>query len=103
MVAAVQLNEQLKDKKHRQVALGKNLVVTRASNKGGVCLTIPVNLSSFDFKEVVNITFVSCHLASDKAGVSKVDKRNKNAAEIIRELSLGKTVFTPLIPDYNLL
>ncbi len=42
------------------------------------------------FVENVYLTFISCHLASDKKGVSKVDKRNKDGYEIVHDLAPGK-------------
>ena len=63
----------------KHVALGKNLVVTRAGNKGGVRVRCPLNLESVGLDGSSQIDFICCHLASDANGESKLDKRNKNA------------------------
>ena len=65
----------------KNVALGKNLVVTRASNKGGVRVRCPLNFAAIVMEGVraSNIDFIFCHLASDQHGQSKLEKRNKNA------------------------
>ena len=65
----------------KNVALGKNLVVTRASNKGGVRVRCPLDLRVLNMKDAIQtqIDFICCHLASDQKGVSKIEKRNKNA------------------------
>ena len=54
----------------KNVALGKNLVVTRASNKGGVRVRCPLNFAALGMEGV---------RASDQHGQSKLEKRNKNA------------------------
>ena len=89
LVSVADLVDQLKDKRNQQVALGKNLGVARASNKGGVSINMPLNLQKLGYAENSCLTFISCHLTSDASGVSKVDKRNQDASEMIRELSLG--------------
>ncbi len=89
IVPSAILAEQLRDHKHHQIALGKNLGVVRASNKGGVSLTVPLRLERLGMDVNTNVTFISCHLASDKNGVSKAEKRNADAMEIIKELALG--------------
>ncbi len=101
VVPSYDLEEQIKDKKHHQIALGKNLGVTRASNKGGVSITIPITLEKLGFTENAYLTFISCHLASDKKGVSKVEKRNKDALEIIKELSLDSKDYVIVMGDLN--
>ena len=65
----------------KNVALGKNLVVTRASNKGGVRVRCPLDLRVLNMKDAIQtqIDFICCHLASDQKGVSKIETRNKNA------------------------
>ena len=65
----------------KNVALGKNLVVTRASNKGGVRVRCPLNFAALGMEGVraSNIDFICCHLASDQHGQSKLEQRNKNA------------------------
>ena len=63
----------------KNVALGKNLVVTRAGNKGGVRVRCPLNLECIGLEGMSQIDFICCHLASDLNGESKLDKRNKNA------------------------
>lgn len=55
----------------KSVAMGVNLVVTRATNKGAVLISLPMRLPQKDGSlgpEVV-FHFVTCHLASDKGGV----------------------------------
>ena len=68
----------------KNVALGKNLVVTRASNKGGVRVRCPLDLRVFNMKNAIQtqVDFICCHLASDQKGVSKIAKRNKNAVYV---------------------
>ena len=98
----------------KNVALGKNLVVTRASNKvylsletvliwqGGVRIRIPLDFTAFDLPAEYNtkIDVICCHLAADSKGVSKLEKRSKNAryvtilstisSELIDALVIGK-------------
>lgn len=67
--------------RHSEAALGMNLVVTRASNKGGACIQFPVH---FDFLRLpgdpnTKFGFISTHLPSDSKGKSKWDKRDKTA------------------------
>ena len=65
----------------KNVALGKNLVVTRASNKGGVRVRCPLELGALGIQPAMStqVDFICCHLASDQKGVTKIAKRNKNA------------------------
>lgn len=65
----------------KNIALGKNLMVTRAANKGGVRVRIPFNLSILNPNLPIKscIDFVCCHLAADQSGESKLEKRNKDA------------------------
>lgn len=65
----------------KNVALGKNLVVTRASNKGGVRVRCPIDLTAWGDVPTLqtHLDFICCHLASDQHGESKLAKRNKNA------------------------
>lgn len=65
----------------KNVALGKNLVVTRASNKGGVRVRCPLDLTAWEGVPDLHtqVDFICCHLASDQHGESKLAKRNKNA------------------------
>lgn len=69
----------------KNVALGKNLVVTRASNKGGVRVRCPLDLRVFNMPGAIQtqVDFICCHLASDQKGVSKIQKRNKNAVQVL--------------------
>ena len=66
---------------NKNIALGKNLVVTRASNKGGVRVRIPIDLSCLNSNLTLksSIDFICCHLAADISGESKIEKRNKDA------------------------
>ena len=54
----------------KSVAMGVNLVVTRATNKGAVLISLPMRLPQADgsLGPVVVFHFVTCHLASDKGG-----------------------------------
>ena len=65
----------------KNIALGKNLVVTRASNKGGVRVRLPIDLTLLNHNLVLqsSIDFICCHLAADISGASKLEKRNKDA------------------------
>lgn len=69
----------------KNIALGKNMVVTRASNKGGVRVRLPLDLSviNHNFSLQTSLDFVCCHLAADTNGESKVEKRNQNAQFIL--------------------
>jgi hypothetical protein len=58
-----------------QVKQGVNLMVTRASNKGGVGL--PCRF--FD----QSLAFVTCHLASDQHGKTRLHKRIEDARQLI--------------------
>ena len=65
----------------KNIALGKNLVVTRASNKGGVRVRLGIDLGNLSNNLVLksSIDFICCHLAADISGESKIEKRNKDA------------------------
>ncbi len=63
----------------KTIALGKNLVVTRASNKGGVRVRCPLDLDVLGLGERTSIDFLCCHLAADQQGESQLEKRNQNA------------------------
>lgn len=65
----------------KSLALGANLVITRAGNKGGVSIRCPLNVQSWNASLPANthIDFICCHLASDQSGVSKLEKRNADA------------------------
>ena len=65
----------------KNIALGKNLMVTRADNKGGVRVRIPFNLAILNpnLPVVSSVDFICCHLAADQNGESKLEKRNKDA------------------------
>ena len=65
----------------KNIALGKNLVITRASNKGGVRVRLPLRLSLLNPNLLLNtsVDFICCHLAADISGQSKLDKRNRDA------------------------
>jgi len=54
----------------KSVAMGVNLVVTRATNKGAVLISLPLRLPQADgaLGPVTLFHFVTCHLASDKGG-----------------------------------
>jgi hypothetical protein len=66
--------------KKAEVTRGKNLGVMRAANKGAV--GVPCRLGSS------TLAFVTCHLASDSKGKSKLGNRNTDAQEILQSLSL---------------
>ena len=63
------------------IALGKNLLVTRVSNKGGTSLHMALNTSvlSPDAPIETALSFVGCHLTADQNGESKLDRRNRDA------------------------
>jgi hypothetical protein len=67
---------------HQRVSCGKSLVIGRASNKGAVGIAFRYHDTSF--------AFVTCHLASDSKGKSKVARRNMDAADILQELHLSE-------------
>ena len=56
---------------------------------------------SAGFPEDTNVTFISCHLASDKDGKSKVEKRNKDSNDVVEELGLDHTHHVVLAGDLN--
>ena len=66
------------------VALGANLVITRAGNKGGVCVRCPIDLTAWNsaLSLQTHIDFICCHLAADQSGASKLEKRNEDAAQM---------------------
>jgi len=64
------------------MATGRNLLVAKAQNKGGVGLPLQIHDTS--------IGFVTCHLPSDSKGQSKLSKRNKSAHTILKELILAE-------------
>ena len=72
------------------VLLGRNLLLTRAPNKGAVAIALPVRLP--DASGALSIpsafVFISCHLTSDSSGDSRLDARNRNAHEILSQLGL---------------
>jgi hypothetical protein len=72
------------------VALGVNLVVTRVSNKGAVAIALPLRLPDPDgaLSVPASLVFISCHLASDNKGNSRIGERLKNAREVIEALGL---------------
>ena len=96
----------------RDIALGRSLLVTRAANKGAAAIIIPLALprtgvlvasggpspaikrlakpapGSSSQRVISCLVFVSCHLASDSKGKSKLDKRNKDAQEMLQGLGL---------------
>lgn len=65
----------------KSLALGANLVITRAGNKGGVYIRCPLNLHSWNesLSADTHVDFICCHLAADQSGVSKLEKRNADA------------------------
>ena len=86
----------------KNVALGKNLVVTRASNKGGVRVRCPLELGvlGLDPARSTQIDFICCHLASDQKGQTKIAKRNKNAVyDSIRVLMISELVQALVLDD----
>jgi hypothetical protein len=62
------------------LATGRDFVIAKAQNKGGVGLPLQIHDTS--------IGFVTCHLPSDSKGVSKLSKRNKSAHSILKNLNL---------------
>jgi CRP-like cAMP-binding protein len=76
--------------KKQEVKRGANLGVTRASNKGAVCISIPMTLTSIGAvpESDTVLTFISCHLSADKHGNNNVMKRHKDANEILKDIGL---------------
>ena len=79
------------------VALGRNLYLTRAANKGAVAISLPIRLPDNTGALTVTsaLVFLSCHLTSDSKGKNKVDKRNRDARKMLD--SLGLTLTTTAI------
>ena len=75
------------------VALGKNLVITRAANKGAVAVALPIRLPDGTGALSVPsaLIFVSCHLTSDASGKTKLKARNRNAHSMLQQLGLALT------------
>ena len=75
----------------REVRLGRNLVVTRAANKGAVAVILPLRVpdSSGQLTRLSSLVFVGCHLASDSKGASKLPARNADAAATLAALGVG--------------
>jgi len=75
----------------REVRLGRNLVVTRAGNKGAVAVVLPLRLPDAYgmLTRLSSFTFVACHLASDSKGASKLASRNGDAAAMLAGLQIG--------------
>lgn len=73
------------------VALGKNLVITRAANKGAVAVALPIRLPDGTGALSVPsaLVFVSCHLTSDASGKTKLKARNRNAVSMLQQLGLS--------------
>ena len=63
------------------VALGKNLLITRVSNKGAVSfhLDLHVNALCPSLSSPLPLRFICCHLAADTNSESKLDRRNHDA------------------------
>ena len=85
----------------KNVALGKNLVVTRASNKGGVRVRLPLNFAAIGMEGATRsqIDFICCHLASDQHGQSKLEKRNKIAVCVRGEEMTSSELVQSLVLD----
>ncbi|RYG42018.1 hypothetical protein EON68_02385, partial [archaeon] len=73
------------------VPLGMNLFVTRASNKGAVAISIPLRLPDAQGALTVSssLVFVSCHLAADHKGSSRLPDRVKQFKYVSSVLNLG--------------
>ncbi|KAI9914936.1 hypothetical protein PsorP6_008298 [Peronosclerospora sorghi] len=65
----------------QEVNVGKSLVLGRASNKGAVGFAFRYYDTSF--------AFVACHFASDPKGKSNVQRRNRDARQILQKLHLN--------------
>ncbi|KNB43711.1 endonuclease exonuclease phosphatase [Blastocystis sp. subtype 4] len=87
----------------KTIALGKNLVVTRASNKGGVRVRCPLDLDVLGLGERTSIDFLCCHLAADQQGESQLEKRNQNAFELVQALVYDgeSTGYVFIMGDFN--
>lgn len=66
-------------KEHEAAKRGKDLLLTRASNKGAVGL-------SFQFYNT-SIAFVTGHFCSDKKGANRIENRIQDGQEIIKTLN----------------
>jgi hypothetical protein len=73
------------------VALGRNLVVTRASNKGACGIALPIRLPGPNGHLTVasSLVFISCHLQNDVKGASRLSERNKNAKDLLDAFGLN--------------
>jgi hypothetical protein len=73
-----------------KVALGRNLYLTRAENKGGLAVALPIRLP--DANGALNVSsalvFASCHLTSDSKGKTRLLKRNRDAKKMMQGLGL---------------
>ena len=73
-----------------ELARGKNIGVKRTANKGAAGM-------AFRYYDAT-LAFATCHLASDAGdGSSRVEKRNRDAWEIIRFLKIGMHKFAVCI------
>lgn len=73
------------------VALGRNLYLTRAANKGAVAISLPIRLPDGQGNLSISsaLVFVSCHLTSDSKGKNKIEKRNRDARVMLESLGLA--------------
>lgn len=73
-----------------KVALGRNLYLTRAENKGGLAVALPIRLP--DANGALNVSsalvFASCHLTSDSKGKTRLPKRNRDSRKLMQGLGL---------------
>ena len=76
------------------VPLGRQLLLARATNKGAVSIALPVVFPDITGRLCVrsSLTFVCCHLTSDKKREPRIADRNANAAEMIAVLGLRTAV-----------
>ena len=58
-----------------QLCMGKNLLVTRASNKGSVSISLPVHFPTEEGDVDGAYVFVTCHIASDLNGARRAQPR----------------------------
>jgi hypothetical protein len=73
-----------------KVALGRNLYLTRAENKGGLAVALPIRLpdASGALNVSTSLVFASCHLTSDSKGKTRLIKRNRDARKLMQGLGL---------------
>lgn len=79
--------------KQSNASYGKNLVVTKAANKGAVCIQVPLNYFNLNLpvngKLPSNYAFICCHLPSDIDNSSKWKERDNISYDLIKDLNIN--------------